>query len=393
MPLGLRTVADLSCEIGLHLLEPFVNQTLASSVSSGSAVTIVLNPTTPLPATSYLYPGAQVVIGWQTSPSDAEVVTVLTVAADGVTFTANLVNDHAAGETVFGATFPTQALTDPIFTQSEIVGYIAQAQNEFLTKVPLILQLFPNLEVLIGQSNQTLPATAIELERVAVQSNPAATQFAISSITRSGGTVTCLLTSSVNSDQWTADLPIQVFDVTDSTFNSTANSTFLLASVSSDGLTLTWPQAVADSSSSGGVVSRPILTRLYESAQEQIALNQPWGLTSPVPTNWWEDRSGIYGWGVSPVPQSNNWMELLASVRASESLTLLSGFLVPDVFVYAIKWRALAYCWAKNGVQRSPTMEKFAKGKFDFYCLLADRFLRNTIQKVGQAGAAAGGNF
>jgi len=57
--------------------------------------------------------------------------------------------------------------------------------------------------------------------------------------------------------------------------------------------------------------------------------------------------------------------------------------------VYAIKWRALAYCWSKDGVQRSPSMERFAKGKFDFYCLLADRFLRNLMEKT----AAAGGNF
>ena len=84
-------------------------------------------------------------------------------------------------------------------------------------------------------------------------------------------------------------------------------------------------------------------------------------------------------------------MELLTSVRASENLTLLSSFLVPDCFVYAIKWRALAYCWSKDGVQRSPTMARFAKGKFDFYCLLADRFLRAVVEKVG--GGGGGGNF
>lgn len=393
MSLGQRQVADLSCEIGLHLLEPFVDQTLASIIGPGAGLAITLNPASPLPATSFLYPGALVVVGWHAA--DAEVVSVQTVTGDN-TFTGTLANVHAANETVFGATFPTQQPTDPIFTQSEIISYIAQAQNEFLTKVPLIFQLFSGAsgqQVLIGQPYQTLPATTIELERVAVQSNPASTSFAISTIVRAGGTVTAVLSSTSAADKWTPALPIQVFNVVDNSYNSAANSTFLLATVSADGKTLTWLQAGANSSSTGGAVSRPILTRLYESSQEQIALNQPWGLPGAVPTAWWEDRAGTYGWGVSPTPQTNNWMELLASVRAPETLGLLDGFMVPDCFTYAIKWRALAYCWSKNGVQRSPTLERFAKGKFDFYCLLADRFLRNQINKVGQAGAAAGGNF
>jgi hypothetical protein len=392
MSLGQRQVVDLAAEVGMHLLEPYFLQTLASSVSSGSNRIVTLNAASPQPATSFLYPGALVVIGWH--GTTAEVVTAIQVTGDD-TFTATLAGAHSAGEQVFSATFPTQQPTDPIFTQSEIISYIAQAQNEFLTKVPLIFELFSDLPLLLGQTYQTLPATTIELERVAVQSNPASTTFAISSIARSSGTVTAVLASSVNTDSWTPSLPIQVSDVTDSSYNSTNNSTFLLATVSADGLTLTWLQAGADSTSSGGQVSRPILTRLYESSQEQLSLNQPWWQSQggTPPTQWFEDRTGVYGWGVAPPPQGNYWVELLTSVRAGETLTLLDYFLVPDAAAYAIKWRVLAYAWSKTGVQRSPLMEKFAKGKFDFYCLLWDRFLRNSIMKTGAAGAAAGGNF
>jgi hypothetical protein len=388
MGIGLRQVVDLMAEIGLALLEPIYLQTLSAPIGPGPGLTLSLNPSTPQPATTFLYPGALVVVGWH--GGNAEVVSVITVLGNN-NFTANLLNAHFPNEQVFSATFPTQQPTDPIFTQSEILGYIAQAQNEFLTKVPLIFSLFPNLEILIGQSSQVLPPTTIELERVAVQSNPASTSFAISSISRTAGEVTAILSSPSLPDQWTPQLPIQVLGVTDPSFNSASNSTFLLDSVSSDGLTLTWPQSASDSTSSGGLVSRPILTRLYESSQEQIGLNQPWwsGQQGSPPTAWYEDRQGVYGWGLAPPPASNYWMELLASVRAGEVLGLLDYFLVPDVFVYAIKWRALAYCWSKDGVQRSPSMERFAKGKFDFYCLLADRFLRNLMEKT----AAAGGNF
>jgi hypothetical protein len=382
--LGQRQVVDLMVEVGLHLIEPYFLQTLAAPIGPGSPSTIILNPASPLPATSYLYPGALIVVDWH--QSNAEVVSVIAVIDDD-TFTANLLNAHAAGEQVFSATFPTQQPTDPIFTQSEIIGYIAQAQNEFLTKVPLIFDFLSDQLLIIGQSYQTLATNqAIELERVAIQSNPASMSFNIASIARLGGTVTAVLASSANPDQWTPGLAIQVYAVTDNSYNSVNNSTFSLTTVSSDGLTLTWLQAGPDSASSGGYLSRPILTRLYESSQEQIALNQPWQSGLPgvtAPTAWWEDRAGVYGWGVSPPPQSNYWTELLASVRASETLGLLDYFAVPDIFVYAIKWKTCQWAWEKNGVQRSPTMEQFAKGKFDFYCLLADRFLRHAMDKLG----------
>ena len=384
-------------EIGLHLIEPPTVQTLASPVTAASPATITLNastsstlPASPLPATEYLYAGAMLVLGWQAS--DAEVITVISVTGPN-TFTANVVNNHAAGETLFGATFPTQQPTDPVFTQSEIIGYIAQAQNEFLTKVPLVFSLFSGpsgQQVSVGQTYYTLPGTTIELERVAVQSNPPSTTFAIASISRTSNVVTCVLAATSNTDQWTPLLPIQVFNVADNSYNSLtygANGFFTLLTVSADGLTLTWAQTGANSSSSGGSASRTVLTRLYESSQEQLSLNQPWwGTTNGTPKQFFEDRSGVYGWGVVPPPDSNYWVELLCSVRGSEGLNLLSSFQIPDCFVYAVKWLSLSYAWSKAGIQRSPTMERFAKGKFDHYCLLADRFLRAVMEQTGKAG-------
>lgn len=396
MALGQRQVVDLLCEIGNHLIEPFFLQTLSLPlVGPGLAVTITLNPSSPLPATQYLYPGALVVIGWHSSTNNAEVVSVIAVTGDN-TFTANLQNTHAGGESVFSATFATQQPTDPVFTQSEIISYIAQAQNEFLTKVPLIFDFLPFQLLIIGQSYQALPTnTVIELERVAIESTPPSTTFQIASINRAGGIVTAILSSPSSADQWTPLLEILVLNVPDNSFNSQNNLPFLLETVSPDGLTLTWLQSTVDGVSAGGQVSRPIWTRLYESSQEQITLNSPWqsGLPGPtIPSAWFEDRQGIYGYGVYPQPPSNFWVELLASVRGSETLDLLDNLLVPDIFAYAIIWRTLSFCWAKAGIQRSPTMERFAKGKYDFYCMLADRFLRNQ-NKSGQASALMGGMF
>lgn len=385
MALGQRQVVDLLAEVSAHLVEPLVNQTLASPLTPSSPATITLTPSSPLPATSYLYPGAQVVVGWHTP--NAEAVSVIAVTGNS-TFTANIINSHSARETVFGATFPTQQPTDPVFTQSEIIDYIAQAQNSFLTKVPLVFSFLPYQEVLIGVPFNTLPNNVIELERVAVQSLPASSTFNISSISRTGGTVTATLSASANPDQWTPNLPILVQGVINSSFNSSNNLPFTLLTISTDGKTLTWAQAGANASSTGGTISRPIWSRLYESAQEQLAMANPqwfYQATGQAPSNWFEDRTGVYGWGVAPPPQGNFWMQLLASVRGSESLGLLDGFVVPDIFVYIIIYGAMEFAFSKDGVQRSPTMARYCKARFDFGVTLADRFLRNTIEKVGTA--------
>ena len=382
MPLGQRQVVDVMAEISGHVVEPIFNQTLASAVGPGNNLTITLNSASPLPATTYLYAGALVVVGWH--GSDAEVVEVIAVTGDD-TFTGNLVNAHASGESVFSATFPTQETTDPVWTQSEVIDYIAQAQNEFLNKVPLIFEFFENQLINQGQIFQTVPDTAIEMERVALETN--VVQFAMSTVTRLNGTVTAVLPSSVNSDNWTTGLPVIVSGVANNTFNSASNTPFPLSSVSPDGLTLTWAQSGSNTASTGGFVGRPVWTRLYESNQNQIAMQNPaWQGQNGVPTNWFEDRSGIYGWGIAPVPVTNFYCELLCSVRASENLNLLSYFAVPDIFVPYVKYKTLQYLWSKDGIQRSPSLSRWAGSRFDFGVMLADRFLRNMVQGGGGRG-------
>ena len=429
------------CEISLALVEPYFLQTLAFAVgpssggfgeggfgeggfgigSGATPSTITLNPSSPVPATEYLYPGALVVVGWHVTgpsgfgeggfgeggfgvgpfgPSPAEVVEVVAVTGPN-TFTGVLQNAHAAGESVFSATFPTQQATDPIFTQAEIQGYISQAQNEFLTKVPLIFELFPNEVIQLGNIYQTLPDTAIELERVAIQSTPHS--WPILQIVRLNGFVTAYLGNPISgfgdggfgqggfggSGQpgYTPTLSILVFGVTDNSFNSVDNGTFTLVTVSPDGYTVTWQQAGVNTTSAGGTVARPILTRLYESSQNQLAMqNQDWqsNLTGLPPQSFFEDRAGVYGWGVAPPPQGNYYCELLCSIRSGEFLDLLDFFLVPDIFVPYIKYWALAACFSKAGVQRSPSLARWAQSRFDFGVMLADRFLRNSVQKVGR---------
>lgn len=395
---GQRRAVDVLAELSFHVVEPIVMTTMTvtpvkagfgdggfgynGSAADGGGFGYGVGYVFTVGDLDGIYVGAWLVLGYQASTEEA--VQVVYVNYTLGYFIANSVNIHAAGETIFSATFPTQQPTDPLWTQGEVLTYLARAQNDFLNKVPLIFDLFGSQPLSTGQQFQTLPPTAIELERVAVQSTEQ--QQAISTISRAADIVTAVLQLPSN---FTPGLAILVSGVTDTTFNSVANATFTLTTVSSDGLTLTWAQTAANASSTGGVAGPPTLTRLYESSQEQIAMRDPaWfvNTASQTPTNWYEDRSGIYGWGTAPIPVSNFYAELLCSVRDTTELKLLDGFLIPDIFIFGVKYAALAAMWSKEGEQRSPTLAKFAQAKFDYVCMLADRFLRNVILDTGQAG-------
>ena len=403
---GQRRAVDVLAEISYHIVEPVVETMIAAppvpagfgdngfghngDLDDGGGFGYGVGTVFPVGPGQLdgIYVGAYIVVGYQAASE--EVVRVIDVDHRTNMFTAVAVNQHVTGETIFGATFPTQQPTDPLFTQAEVLTYLARAQNDFLNRVPLILELFPGQVLSLGQQYQTLPPTAIELERVAVQSTDRLRD--ITTIVRAVNVVTATLRYPTD---FTPRLGIFVEGVTDNSFNSVGNVMFVLTAVSPDGKTLTWLQTAADSSSTGGDLGPPTLTRLYESSQEQLAMRDPaWfvNTASQTPTNWYEDRSGIYGWGTAPIPRSNFYAELLCSVRDTEELKMLDGFLLPDIFIPYIKYGALASMWSKDGEQRSPTLARFAQSRFDYGVMLADRFLRNVILDSGQAtpGGAGG---
>jgi len=120
-----------------------------------------------------------------------------------------------------------------------------------------------------------------------------------------------------------------------------------------------------------------------------LAMQNPaWqsSVTGAAPTNWFEDRAGVYGWGIAPPPMANFYVELLTSIRGPVFMNQLDYFLVPDIFVYLVKWLSLSYCWTKNGVQRSPSLARYAQSRFDFGVMLAQRFLRNVVESIKQGG-------
>lgn len=390
MAVAPRLAADVLMEISYHLLEAVVNCIITSAVEGGfgdgsgfggppgfgDPAGYVLGVTN----VDACYVGAQVVVGWGLPA--AEVATVTAVDPAGLTITiTGLQTVHAVGETIMAPTFPTQAPTDPLWTQTEMLEYLARAQNEFLLRCSCLLQRFPDQLVLVGQQFQPTPATAIELERVAVQDGMVS--FAISTISRASGVVTCRTTLP---STFTAGLPVWIDGVLDSSFNSASTLTTDLAVLTSgDGLVLTWAQAGPDATSSLGTVNQLLYPRLYETTQEQIGLANPqwfYDQASPVPTDWYEDRTGKYQWGLAPVPRGNYLVELLASVRGPETLGLLDEMSTASILVPYIKYGAMASAYEKSGEARSPSYAAYCRMRFDMGVLTVQRYLQGYVEPL-----------
>ena len=354
---GYRTVNSLLAEISLHLLEPLCNTQLTVNTAPG-----VQTPT--VGSTVGMYVGALLVVDLYSL--NQEIVTI-TALVPGTSFTATFANSHSSGAVVLTATFPIQQPTDPFFTQSEMLSYLARAQNEFLAMVPSIFQLFQQ-QVIVNQIYQSTPITCIEIDRIAL-SNP---NVAITSLTRSAGVVTSVTATPHN---LSVGSKFAVFGTTGSPLtDSTFQGVFAVATVP-DSTHFTYPQPIANSSSTGGFIG--LWSRMYEQSQEEIAASHRDWATSFIltPTSWFEDRAGLYRWGTGAKPDSNYPVELLCSIRDSDVLLLTDGFLVPDMLLHYVKYKVLDYAWSKDGVQRNPAMAQYCRQRFDGGVLATNRWL------------------
>lgn len=351
---GYRTAADLLMEVSSHLAQPAVYQALASPVTAGAGVTATVT------STYAMYPGAQLVIEKPGNTSQ-EVVNILTVPS-ATTFTANFANSHSASAPA-GPTFPTQQGTDPIFTQSEMLQYLSRAQNEFLTAVPCFYQRFFQT-VSLGQIYQATPPTAILIDRIAAS----AIDIGITSMVRSGNIVTLTAVSPTNLVQYNT---LSVVNAADSSFNGV----FAVISAPSANV-ITYRQIGANASTTGGNIQS--MLRLYEvTQQELVQQNRAWQSSYVGPLqNWFEDRAGLYQWGVGGLPAAAFPVELLCAVRDTDTLGFLDGFLVPDVCAHALKYLVLNFCWSKDGIAQQPQMAEFALKRYAQVVMATQRYIQ-----------------
>ena len=118
---GYLIANDLLTSAAVNLIEPWVNTTVpGAGIAAGTVLVAQWDPS--------MYIGAQLLVGL--IGGDLEVVTI-TATNPGVSFSATFANNHAAGEPIFGATFPVRQTTDPLFTQGEMLAYLSPANPDF----------------------------------------------------------------------------------------------------------------------------------------------------------------------------------------------------------------------------------------------------------------------
>jgi hypothetical protein len=164
--MGVILVNDIMQDVGYALLEPCVNTQLNPG---GGGVAAGVQTVTPGSMVG-IYPGALLVVGANGSVVQ-EAVTVTSVTA--ATFTATFANAHANTEVVTGCTFPSGQPESYLFTQAEVLGYMADSQNDLLLKVRPIYAMNP-LAITVGRKVYPAPADSIRIERASIV-NAAAT--------------------------------------------------------------------------------------------------------------------------------------------------------------------------------------------------------------------------
>ncbi len=334
-------------EMSFHLLEGIISTTLTSAVSASGSATVTVG-SLGIPSNS-LYIGAQVVVD---TGINQEVVTVTFVNESASAFTANFIFTHAIGAPVMGATFPVQASSgDYFFSQSEIQSYLARAQNQFLADVPSIFALNTQF-VQIGNIYQQLVCDAITMERVASSSQ----WVALLSLTRTGNNV---LAISSSAHGMVLGQKFSIFNPLDPSFAGAFTVGNVLSSTS-----WSYTQNSPNASTTGGAAI--LWLRLYETSQEELSIQDPFWRNQNITrlSNWFEDRTGNYQWGVNGRPASQFPVEVLVTARDTDTLAMTDGFLVPDIMLHFVRLKALQYCFDKDGEQRSPQMQKYCAMRY-----------------------------
>lgn len=385
---GYRLANDVLLEISLHLVQPYVYTTLAGSVTAGSNTVTVGSLGVP---TNACYLGAQLLV--VDAVNGNEVITLTGFNTAGPTITATFALPHPSGTVVSGATWPLQQATDPIFTQAEMLMYLSRAQNEILSRLPVVYSRSSG-SVAMNSLLQSSPSNMIEMERVSLSS----ISFTGATLVRDGnGTVMCAFgyqTTLVAGDM------ITVYQSSDSSFlgcfliltsTGTGGGGFGTGGFGTggfggggSGFTVTWSQDGAAASSN--TASLAIFNRLYEQTQQEVVMQERTFRNDyfPAPTGWYEDRVGNYKWGVNVKPQGTFPINLIYSIRDNDVLTLADGFVAPDIIVPYIKYKAMEYIYSKDGLWASPSLASYCKMRVDRGILIVRRFFEGEQMGIGE---------
>src|SRR5271155_107659 len=157
--MGVLLPINTLTEVSYALIEDVVNTQVNPAEGAVSPGTQTVTPGSMLA----IYAGALLVCG---AGSDIEVISVISVTAS--TFTADFANAHPATDPLVGATFPSgQNDSIPLWSISEMLSYLTEAQNSFLLAVQPIYTIATQA-LTMGRFIYPQPSDAIRMERVSI---------------------------------------------------------------------------------------------------------------------------------------------------------------------------------------------------------------------------------
>jgi hypothetical protein len=133
--------------------------------------------------------------------------------------------------------------------------------------------------------------------------------------------------------------------------------------------------------------------RLYETSSEELSIQNPFWRNQNITqlSSWYEDRTGNYQWGVNGKPATTLPVEVLVSQRDTDTLAFTDGFLVPDPCLHYVKYKALEYCFSKDGEMRDPMRAKYCGMRFARGVQTVRRWMEGMGVESGMAEAATRG--
>jgi hypothetical protein len=146
---------DILTQCSLVLIERFCDSTI-TSIGPSPGLNTQMTPASVLA----VFPGAQLILG---SGATQEIITVNSVVGGDIF--ADIQFAHAPGERLVAATFPSGQPEAPLFTQGEMLKYLADVQNTFLLKTQCICTTTTR-NITSGTRFYLLPDDCIRLERV-----------------------------------------------------------------------------------------------------------------------------------------------------------------------------------------------------------------------------------
>lgn len=151
--------SDILIRVSYILVEPVVSTTLTGAVVAPGVATVTVG------SIAKMYVGAKLLVG---SGGTTEVVSLTSVSSTSIT--ANFAFAHPSGDPVVGATFPSGQTDHPLFTQDEMLNYLAESQQEFLVATRCVYSTATDTLVAATRT-YTKPTTAVRIEHLTIDNS------------------------------------------------------------------------------------------------------------------------------------------------------------------------------------------------------------------------------